>query len=388
MISISKTRVSGFEAAIRGMRNPLESWERSDSANRVWFDDEHGNSLDYYVGPNDLALMKRLAKGGDDHGKFARFIHVSADIKAPMYWWPEYDSYKVGTTSNSCSKMHKLLAKPFEMNDFSFDHLPGYKNEIKQFRPEIDEETEEWIKFDNNYELSNQGRIRHGKRILSGSLHQDGYIFVTLYGHQYPLHRLIAKKWCDNYIAGKEVNHKDGNKQNNFASNLEWVTSSENQLHAIRNHLQPIGLTGYTGKFSPSEREQIKKEYDSGAISKRELARKYGVSHSCICSIINDKYKYANKVNIFEEVARPIVDTLNELRDSWIECDDENDKRVIWYSILQLLPDSYNQLRTVDLNYQVLWKMYRARKDHKLDEWHVFCDWVKTLPYFCEIYGI
>lgn len=388
MIDISKTRVSGFEAAIRGMRNPLESWERSDSANRVWFDDEHGNSLDYYVGPNDLALMKRLAKGGDDHGKFARFIHVSADIKAPMYWWPEYDSYKVGTTSNSCSKMHKLLAKPFEMNDFSFDHLPGYKNEIKQFRPKIDEETEEWIKFDNNYELSNQGRIRHEKRILSGSLHQDGYIFVTLYGHQYPLHRLIAKKWCDNYTAGKEVNHKDGNKQNNFASNLEWVSRSENQLHAIKNHLRPVGLNTYTGKFSPSEREKIKKEWDSGTVSKRELARRYGVSHSCICSIINDKYKYAEKVNVFEEIARPLVDTLNELRDSWLECDNETDKKIIWYSILQLLPESYNQLRTVDLNYQVLWKMYRARKDHKLDEWHIFCDWVKTLPYFCEIYEI
>ena len=221
MIDISKVRVSGFEAAIRGMRNPLESWERSDSADRVWFDDEHGNSLDYYVGPNDLALMKKLAAAGDDHGKFARFIHVSANILAPRYWWTEYDTYKVGTASNSCSTMHCIHKKEFTFDDFSRDRLGN-------------------VEFPNglNYDFS------------------------------YTLKLIIS------------------------------------DLNAARAHYLETGNKHY------------------------------------------------------------------------------------WYAMIQLLPQSYNQKRTVDLNYQVLWKMYRARKDHKLDEWHVFCDWVKSLPYFCEIYGI
>lgn len=377
MITIENTEVFGWEAAIRGMRNPLNSWDKRDS---VFWD------ATYYIGNNDLKLMRNLAKAGNDHGKFARMINVTVDITAPLYWWSEYDTYKVGTVANSCSKMHKLLAKPFEMSDFSFDKLPGYKNEVKQFRPPIDEETEIWKKYDVDYDVSNQGRIRHGSRILSGSLHKDGYIFVTLHGKQYPLHRLIAEKWCNGASANKEVNHKDGNKQNNFVTNLEWVTRSENQKHAIKNKLQPKPIATYKGKFTPEQREQIKQEWDSGLFSRRELAKKYEVSHTCINDIINDKYKYAESVNLYEEVARPLVDTLNELRDAWFDCDNEIDKKRIWYSIIQLLPESYNQKRTVQLNYQVLWNIYNARKAHKLDEWHDFCDWIEGLPYFNEIY--
>lgn len=378
MIKIEKTDVYGFEAAIRGMRNPKNSWDKSDS-----YVDLPNN--DYVLGENDLKLAHTLAKAGNDHGKFLRMINVTCDITAPLYWWSEYDTYKVGTVANSCSKMHKLLDKPFEMQDFSFDKLPGYKNEVKQFRPEIDEETELWKKYDYNYDVSNQGRIRHGSRILSGSLHKDGYIFVTLHGKQYPLHRLIAEKWCSDYAPTKEVNHKDGNKQNNFVDNLEWVTRKENQIHAIENSLQPKPVSTYKGKFTAEQREQIKQEWDSGKYSRRELAKKYGVSHTCINDILNDKYKYAQNVNLYEEVARPLVDTLNELRDAWFISSDEIDKKKIWYSIIQLLPMSYNQKRTVQLNYAVLKTMYFARKDHKLDEWHTFCDWILELPYFKEI---
>lgn len=212
MISISKTRVSGFEAAIRGMRNPLESWGRSDSKDEVWYDEKSGNEYDYHVGENDLALMRKLAAAGDDHGKFARFIHVSADILAPRYWWTEYSTYKVGTVENSCSTMHCIHKKMFVPSDFSNEHL--------------------------------------------------------------------TEEGC------------------------------------------------------------------------------YGLS--------------------------TIIDILNNKRKTYLETGDKE----AWYQMIQLLPQSYNQLRTVDLNYQVLWKIYRARKDHKLDEWHTFCDWVKSLPYFCEIYGI
>ena len=372
MIKIDKTVVGGWDAALRGMRNPMNSWNMFDS---VW--DENGMPI---IGKRDMDLMERLVKAGSDHRKFLRFITVTVDITAPLYWWPEYDTYKVGTVANSCSKMHKLLEKPFEMNDFSFDKLPGYKREIAQFRPVVDEESEHWEEYDDVYEVSDCGRIRRKGRLLSGSLHQDGYIFVTLHGKQMPLHRVIASTFCDGNQGG-EVNHIDGNKQNNFANNLEWVTRSENQQHAVDMHLQPKPVRTYSGKFTAEQRAVIKAEWDSGKISKRQLAEMHGVSHTCICDIINDKYKYAEKVDLYEEVARPIVDMLNELRDSYMACEDQNDKKAIWYSILALLPEGYNQTRTVMLNYEVLRNMYHARKNHKLDEWHTFCRWVEDLPY-------
>lgn len=220
MIKIEKTNVYGWEAAIRGMRNPLNSWDKSDSY------DKNGNFVE--VGEKDLILMKKLVKAGTDHSKFMRMINVTVDITAPLYWWAEYDTYKVGTVRNSCSKMHKLLSKPFEMSDFSFDNFPGYKNEVKH---------------------------------------------------------------------------------------------------------------------------------------------------------INDKYKYAEKENAYEEIAKPLVDVLNEMRDSYFNCGNEEDKERIWYSILQLLPSSYNQRATIQLNYQVLYNIYHSRKFHKLYEWREFSKWIEALPY-------
>lgn len=232
MIKIENVEVMGWEAAIRGMRNPMNSWEKSDSGTCGY--PHHigcANCPDYKIcnhpfrndgvfklGKADYELVMKLVKAGTDHRKFMRMITVYADITAPLYWWAEYDTYKVGTVRNSCSKMHKLLSKPFEMNDFSFDKLPGYKN-------------------------------------------------------------------------------------------------------------------------------------------------------------------YAENTDIFEEVARPIVDILNELRDSYLSCDNEDNKRQIWYAILQLLPESYNQRSTIMLNYEVLANIYKSRKNHKLDEWREFCGWIKALPY-------
>lgn len=226
MIKIEHTQTLGWEHAIRGMRNPMNSWDKSDSFFCQKPDEKcsvcEGRHTDqcyngFVLGPNDLDLMKRLCNAGTDHRKFMRMIVVYADLTAPMYWWSEYDTYKIGTVANSTSKMHKMLAKPFEMNDFSFDKLPGWK--------------------------------------------------------------------------------------------------------------------------------------------------------------------YATKVNVFETVARPIVDTLNELRDTWIRETDETKKKQIWYAILQLLPVSYNQKRTVMLNYEVLANIYKSRKDHKLDEWRKFCEWIEELPF-------
>ena len=380
MLKIENVSTFGWKAAIRGMRNPKNSWAQIDSAV------VNGNG--FVVGNNDYDLMYRLASAGTDHGKFMRMIVVTLDIVAPLYWWSEYDTYKVGTVANSCSKMHKLLYKPFEMSDFSFDKLPGFKNEIKQFRPDVDEEAEIWRRIDADYDVSNQGRVRHGSRILSGSVHSDNYILTTLHGKQIPVHRLVAEAFIPNYEKKPEVNHIDGNKMNNAVDNLEWVTRAENQKHAVDNGLQPKPAKTYQGKFTAEQREEIKRLWDSGMFSRRQLAIKYGVSHTCVNNIINDKYKYAESVNVFEEVARPLVDMLNELRDSYFACENEASKKQIWYSILQLLPGSYNQRRTVMLNYAVLRNIYHARRNHKLDEWHTFCDWIESLPYSDLITGI
>lgn len=253
MLKVENVEVYGFEAAIRGARNPMNSWDRMDS--EFYITKLRNNCK---IGPNDYKMLKNLTLAGPEHRKWNRMVTVTMDITAPMYWFSEYDTYKIATTANSTSKMHKMLAKPFEMSDFSFDRLIGYKNEVKQFIPPVDELNEEWKGIQYGYKISNQGRVKK------------------------PQGRILG---------------------------------------------------------------------------------------------------YADKVNIYEEVARPIVDTLNELRDMWFNCDDEVIKKQIWYNILQLLPNSYNQKRTVHLNYETLGAMYRQRRHHKLDEWHVFCDTLEKLPY-------
>ena len=123
MIKIEHTNAYGFEAAIRGMRNPWNSWEKSDSYS-TYIEDEHTLQrapFEFFVGENDLALMKKLVNAGTDHSKFMRMIYVTCDITAPMFWWSEYDTYKVGTVRNSCSKMHTIHIKPFDIDDFTHE---------------------------------------------------------------------------------------------------------------------------------------------------------------------------------------------------------------------------------------------------------------------------
>lgn len=221
MLKIENTEVYGWEAAIRGMRNPKNSWDKSDSYYDIEEDPQPINPNDwviYRLGKNDLKLMKTLAKAGTDHGKFLRMINVTMDITAPLYWWKEYDTYKVGTVANSCSTMHKIHEKEFTLDDFSHEHL----------------------------------------------------IF-------------------DRFVPTKIVSAKE---------------SLEIQ-----------------------------------------------------------------------------ISILNIYREMFIEYGDKE----YWWQMIQLLPSSYNQKRTVQLNYAVLKTIYFARKDHKLDEWHTFCDWILSLPYFKEI---
>ena len=145
MIKVEKIDVNGFKAAIRGMRNPMNSWDRSDSymgydCHKCGRIDREGSCepkkhdcSEYYgieIGPNDLDLMKRLYKAGSEHRKYLRMIHVTMDVTAPLYWWKEYDTYKVSTVANSCSTMHKIHAKEFTLDDFSIDHLTPVSMDI------------------------------------------------------------------------------------------------------------------------------------------------------------------------------------------------------------------------------------------------------------------
>lgn len=227
MIKFENVDVYGFEASIRGMRSPMNSWEKSDSG---WVSPRASNLLPtiYVVGSKDLDLMTRLRNAGTDHRKFMRMITVYVDITAPLYWWKQCDQYKVGTTTDSCSTMHKIQAKEFTLDDFSHEHL-----------------------------LSGKG-------------------FKLVY---------------DDCNPDREVDF----------------------------HLRMA-------------------------------------SHQLLELIIN---------------------TLNYYRKIFLET---NDKKY-WWQLIQLLPSSYNQRRTIMLNYEVLANIYKSRKGHRLDEWKTMLDWIETLPY-------
>lgn len=229
MLKISNFEVMGWEHAIRGMRNPMNSWEKSDSEFSVceceqWPHDIKKSLVE--LGPNDLDLMKRLRNVGTDHRKFMRMITVYLDITAPLYWWKEFDTYKVGTVANSCSTMHKIAEKELTLEDFSCEHL---------INESVTEETIEYNPTD---------------------LWFHGHLFNT-------------------------------------------------------------------------------------------------------------------------------VRMLNNARERYLKTKD----RKYWWQMIQLLPSSYNQKRTIMLNYEVLANIYKSRRNHKLDEWHIFCDWIEELPYSEVITG-
>lgn len=226
MIKIDKVEIAGWGPSIRGMRNPLQSWDKIDSGLQVMNPEDvefgYEPNYEFIVGKNDKTLMNSLATAGTDHSKFSRMLTVWCDITAPLYWWKEFDTYRMGVEKNSSSTMHTIHMREFTLDDFSHEHLIG------------DED------------------------------------LALYYG--------------------------------------EW--------------------------FPPTE------------------------------------------------VLNLIIKHLNGARKDYLETKDKK----YWWQMIQLLPSSYNQLRTVQMSYQALSNMYKARHSHRLDEWHTFCDWVETLPYFKEIY--
>lgn len=245
MLKISDFEVMGWEHAIRGMRNPMNSWEKSDSEFSVceceqWPHDIKKSLVE--LGPNDLDLMKRLRNAGTDHRKFMRMITVYVDITAPLYWWKEFDTYKVGTVANSCSTMHKIAAKKFTMEDFSCEHLFD-EDSLPPYEERVDIE-----------------------------------------------------------------------------------------------HCEPLAAIDVNGQW-------------------------------CY---------YTPKTFV-----RMTCNVLNHFRDLYLKTKDKK----YWWQMIQLLPSSYNQKRTIMLNYEVLANIYKSRRNHKLDEWHIFCDWIEELPYSEVITG-
>lgn len=175
-------------AVIRGMRNALESWNKIDSRRYTYYSNDTEVLSEFELGENDLGLMERLVKAGKDHSKFMRMIPVYLDVTAPLYWWKEFDTYKVGTVANSCSTMHRLTHKPFAMSDFSFEHLIG--NTTKEyFDVELSEEdydNEEWkplVRYPM-YQISKFGRVGNIKteRVLKLCVNSSGYKKVVLNG--------------------------------------------------------------------------------------------------------------------------------------------------------------------------------------------------------------
>ena len=248
MIKLENTEVVGWEHAIRGMRNPLNSWDKSDSefirdpdygcSGNCPCEDIDGHCDCCFIGANDLDLMKRLRNTGTDHRKFMRMITVYVDITAPLYWWKEFDTYKVGTVANSCSTMHKIHEKEFTLDDFSCEHL---------------------FKEDD--------------------------------------------------VGG-----------------MYYSATAEEEFTSI-------------------------------------------------------------------DVLKVIIEALNTYRKTYIAVkadtvsDYDHTPKEYWWQMIQLLPSSYNQKRTVMLNYEVLANIYKSRKSHKLDEWKDFCKWISSLPYSELIIG-
>ena len=429
MIWFEHTEVVGWEAAIRGMRNPMNSWERSDSQlckSVDGFEDcrvgVHGScprgDEGYFkedifcVGKNDFELMQRLARAGTDHRKFMRMIVVYVDVTAPLYWISELDTYKVGTVRNSCSFMHKGVSRPFTIRDFSvFDeriydvlskpektvYKMTYPYETSDFKRVEIENGRTYRVYRNGRVVKEKfeytdtyGRTRHfEEKEVSVFQNKGGYFYIRKSGRgsgTILLHRLVAFAWLGDGGSKMQVNHKNGNKGDNSVENLEWVTARENMQHAIGHGLYKnlsslrsryISWKSSASVIPASKRMEFYSDVHSG-LHYQKLTEKYGITKR---QAYNSKWTMEHSE--YEELFQMcytwerVLNTMNAMREEYLETKDPN----IFQAIRCLLPSGYMQRSTYMLNYEVLANIYRARRNHKLTEWREFCRWIETLPY-------
>lgn len=413
MIKIENTEVFGFEAAIRGCRNPLNSWDKSDSG---WCstppDDLPFVEPEYVIGENDLTLMKKLVKAGSDHSKFMRMINVTLDITAPLYWISELDTYKVGTVRNSCSFMHKGTAKPFDITDFSIhddrvyeilsplpqkEYTLTYDDSITDYKIYTCANGRKYQVYKNGRIFSEPfecidttGRHRHfDRKECKPSRTRDGYFELNIggrNGERWMLHRLIATVWLSNDNNYSTVNHIDGNKGNNCADNLEWCSLPDNISKGFEDglfdnisslHSKYIKWKNGHKAVSPFLKAEIYNAYHRDGLSEKTISEKYQLTTKHINQLVF-AYPCENQdLFLLCYTWEQCIDTLNDLRDIYLDERDET----IFQQIRCLLPCGYNQRFTMQMNYAVLRNIYHSRKDHRLDEWKDFCKWIETLPY-------
>lgn len=407
-MKFEKTEVWGFEHAIRGMRNPLESWDKSDSC----YIGKRFNGQ-FHIGKNDLVLMQKLIKAGSEHRKFLRQIFVAVDITAPAYFMAELDTYKIGVTRNSSSFQHKGTSKRFEIDDFEVDDeiKEVLRVKYKQF-PDLfyQYETEEYKIYTTEngrkYKVYKNGRVfalpfsytdtmgrtrEFPEKECVPSKTRTGYFELNLGGRnseKWLLHRLVAYVWLDNPNNFRTVDHKDGNKANNCVENLEWVTLEEN-IKREWNNFEGFDLQKkyknwkISSKLCPVDRLQIKELYSKG-FSQKQLSEMFNIGQQQVSVIVRDVDSTSENRELFEHCWywEQVLNTLNSLRDKYLETKDYKYFRLI----RQLLPQSYLYRSTITMNYENILNMYRQRKNHKLTEWSKsFCGWVKTLPYAEEL---
>lgn len=408
MIKVENIKVYNVARAIYSARNAMNSWHLSDS------DLEKD-----IIGPRDLDLAKRLYKGGPVHAKYLRQIFITMDITAPIYFNQEMDTYKVGTTRNSCSFQHKGVSQPFSIRDFSIDDARVYEvldpiSKKKEHPLTYPYETDEFKIFnisDRTYRIyrngkvisepyevkhNNDNRVRHfNEKILKPTQNRNGYWMLNLGGRRFLrkslLHRIVAEVWLPNDDPNLEINHIDGNKGNNSVENLEWITHSENEKHAHATGLKDFTkdlawrYKGYkcARKVSFFDEQKIKKLYSNGC-KESEIACQFKISRSQTQAICNNYYD--DDLHFLFEMCvhwEKLINQLNYLRDMYLETEDY----LYFRAIRQLLPMGYNQKYTLTMNYQNVMNMLDWRENHKLEEWRTLCKILRKLPYIDAIRG-
>ena len=419
-MKFKNTEVFNFEGAFRGLRNPMNSWDKADSIFHYVkyvenaYSDINAESVDCCkLGENDLKLAQGLIKAGSEHRKFMRQIFCSVDITAPAYFMAELDTYKIGVTRNSSSFQHKGTSKRFEIDDFELDDeikevlriktkdFPDlfYSYETNEFKIYTAENGRQYKVYKNGRVFSlpfsytdTKGRVRDfPEKECVPSKTKSGYFELNIGGRnseKWLLHRLIAEVWLDNPNNFRTVDHKDGNKANNCVENLEWVTLEEN-IKREWNKFEGFDLQKkykswkISSKINPADRLKIRELYSKGYTQKK-LSEMFEVGQAQISVICRDSNSTSENRELFEHCWywEQVLEMLNILRDKYLETKDYKYFRLI----RQLLPQSYLYHSTITMSYENIYAMIRQRKNHKLSEWSKsFIEWAESLPYAKEL---